>query len=97
MLNPADILIAPVISEKSTLAKIDNRYCFWVVLHANKLQVKEAIAKAFNVKVKAVNMVNVHPKRKRVGQSIGTTEMKKKAYITLVAGQKIAKLENMGG
>ena len=97
MFNPADVLIAPVISEKSSLAKIDNRYCFWVNLRANKISVKEAVTKAFGVKVEKVNIVCVHPKAKRMGRSIGMSESRKKAYITLAAGQKIAKLENMGG
>jgi large subunit ribosomal protein L23 len=97
VLNPADVLIAPVISEKSSLAKMDNRYCFWVNLRANKLMVKEAVAKAFGVKAVSVNIVSVHPKNKRVGHSMGMTENRKKAYVTLAAGQKIAKLENAGG
>lgn len=97
MINPADIIIAPVVSEKGTLVRMDNRYAFWVSLRANKLLVKEAVGKAFGVKVKAVNIVSVRPKQRRVGYSVGRTSRRKKAYVTLVSGQKIDKVDNLGG
>ena len=85
-----DIIIAPIITEKSTnIASDDRKYVFKVDAKANKSQIKDAIEKIFKVKVESVNTVNVHPKKKRVGRYSGMTNKYKKAIVTLVNGNKI--------
>lgn len=88
--NYRDIIKAPVITEKSTaIASDEKSYAFKVDPKANKTQIKQAIEKIFNVKVKSVNTVNVHPKKKRVGRYSGMTNKYKKAIVTLADGNKI--------
>ena len=88
--NYRDIIKAPIITEKSTaIAGDDKSYVFKVDAKANKSQIKDAIERIFNVKVKSVNTVNVHPKKKRVGRYSGMTNKYKKAIVTLVEGNKI--------
>ena len=88
--NYRDIIKAPVITEKSTaIASDEKSYVFKVDPKANKIQIKQAIEKIFNVKVKSVNTVNVHPKKKRVGRYSGMTNKYKKAIVTLADGNKI--------
>ena len=89
-MNYRDIIKAPIITEKSTdITSNELKYVFKVDVKANKTQIKEAIQKIFNVKVKSVNTVNVHPKKKRVGRYTGMTNKYKKAIVTLVEGNKI--------
>lgn len=90
MSNYRDIIIAPIITEKSAnIASNDRKYIFKVDVKANKTQIKEAIQKIFNVKVESVNTVNSHPKKKRVGRYSGMTNKYKKAIVTLAIGNKI--------
>ena len=84
-----EIIKAPVITEKSQIAKAEGKYTFKVAPNATKLEIKDAIEKIFNVKVEKVNTVNVHPKKKRVGRYAGMTNKYKKAIVTLVNGNKI--------
>ncbi len=89
MTNYTDIIIAPVITEKSAYANQNNVYTFKVRKDANKIAIKKAIEEAFNVKVKSVNTLNTKAKDKRVGRYTGKTKTYKKAIITLVEGNKI--------
>ena len=84
-----DIIIAPIITEKSASLEAQNTYVFKVDIKANKTSIKQAIEKIFNVKVKEVRTVNSHPKKKRVGRYSGMTNKYKKAIVTLVNGNKI--------
>ena len=85
-----DIIIAPVVTEKTANLSADGKkIVFKVAKEANKVQIKQAIEKVFNVKVENVNTVNVHPRKKRVGRYEGTTKAYKKAYITLAEGSKL--------
>lgn len=85
-----DILKAPVITEKATLANNENKYVFKVDTRANKTQVKQAIEKIFNVKVTKVNIINGRPKTKRAGAGIyGKTNKYRKAIVTLAPDNKI--------
>ena len=84
-----EILKAPVITEKSEIAKQDGKYTFKVDPKANKLEIKEAIEKLFNVKVTAIRTLNVKPKKRRVGRYTGLTNRTKKAIVTLAEGQTI--------
>ncbi|MCD6104690.1 MAG: 50S ribosomal protein L23 [Thermosipho sp. (in: Bacteria)] len=98
MKNYADIVIRPIVSEKAYYAREDRKYVFEVAKEANKLQIKEAIEKLFNVKVDKVNVVNVKPKPKRdirrgALAREGYTKSWKKAVVTLKKGYTIKELE----
>lgn len=83
-----DIIIKPVLSEKSYDGIPDKKYTFVVDKRANKTQIKLAIEQIFNVKVKQVNTMNVQGKFKRVGRSEGTTSSYKKAIVQLTEDSK---------
>ena len=88
--NYRDIIIAPGITEKTArIAENGNKIVFKVRNDANKVQIKQAVEKIWNVKVIRVNTINVKPKYKRVGRYAGTTSRYKKAIITLAEGSKI--------
>ena len=83
-----DIIIKPILSEK-TYADIHNKkYAFVVDKSANKTEIKKAIEEIFGVKVKSVNTVNVDGKLKRQGKTQGYRSDYKKAYVTLTADSK---------
>ena len=85
-----DIIIGPVITEKSAVVSSNGQtYVFKVNKNANKYQIKDAIEKAFGVKVVKINTLNTKPKDKRVGKYTGQTKTYKKAYITVAEGDKI--------
>lgn len=82
------VVLAPHISEKATsLGEKTNVFVFEVLRDASKLEVKNAIEFAFNVKVKEVRVVNVRPKRKSFKGQEGVRKAWKKAYVTLQEGQ----------
>ena len=83
-----------VVTEKSSLLKEQgNSYVFAVDIDANKIEIKTAVEKLFNVKVKSVNTVIMHGKKRRLGRRIGVKSDWKKAYILLEKDQKITSLE----
>ena len=84
-----DIIYAPVITEKSETAKGEGKYTFKVDPRANKIEIKAAIEKIFNVKVKSIRTLNVKPKKRRIGRYPGLTNRTKKAIVTLAEGQTI--------
>lgn len=84
-----DILLAPLITEKSQGLSNENVYVFKVDKRANKTQIKQVIEKKFGVKVASVNTLNVVTKKKRVGKYSGRTNAYKKAYVKLMEGSKI--------
>ena len=87
---PEEIIIAPVVTEKTAGITADgNKVVFKVAKDANKVQIKQAVEEAFNVKVSNVNTINVRPKKKRVGRYTGATKAYKKAIITLAEGSKL--------
>ena len=83
-----DIIIRPVLTEKSNDGVNAKRYVFMVDPRADKVQVKAAVETAFDVKVESVNIVNVRGKYKRQGRTGGYTSKGKKAYVTLDASSK---------
>jgi large subunit ribosomal protein L23 len=84
------IIIAPVVSEKSTrAAEKSNRAVFKVLRDARKPEIKAAVEKMFNVKVQSVHTLNVKGKSKRFGASSGVRSSWKKAYVKLPEGQEI--------
>ena len=90
MNNYRDIIIAPVITERSAILEQEGKYVFKVDTKANKVQIKQAIEKIFIVKVESVNTSNSHPKKKRVGRYTGMTNKYKKAIVKLAKGSTIS-------
>lgn len=84
-----EIIKAPVITEKSEIARSEGTYTFKVDPRANKTEIKSAIERLFNVKVKSIRTLNVKPKKRRVGRYTGMTNRWKKAIVTLEEGQTI--------
>ena len=89
MKHYSDIIIAPVITEKSMAERQNNVYTFKVVKTATKDEIKKAIEEAFKVNVKSINTLNTKSKRRRVGKYAGKTKTYKKAIVTLKDGSTI--------
>ena len=89
MKHYSDIIIAPVITEKSMANRENNVYTFKVVKDATKEDIKRAVEEAFKVSVKSVNTLNTKSKRRRVGRYSGRTKTYKKAIVTLESGSSI--------
>jgi large subunit ribosomal protein L23 len=87
--DPRDVLIRPVISEKSYGLLDENKYTFVVRPDANKTQIKIAVEQVFNVKVTSVNTVNRQGKRKRTRHGFGRRADTKRAIVSLAAGERI--------
>jgi large subunit ribosomal protein L23 len=88
-LHPNDILLAPVVSEKSYSHLPERKYTFRVHQDAHKTQVRQAVEEMFGVKVERVNMITVQAKPKRRGLSKGTKPGWKKAVVQLREGDTI--------
>ena len=89
-MNNYDVIVRPIITEKSVKANdTANTVVFEVAQGCNKIEVKEAVEKVFNVKVEKVNIVNVKPKSKRYGKYTGKTNRVRKAYVKLANDAKI--------
>ncbi|MEI6125477.1 MAG: 50S ribosomal protein L23 [Pseudomonadota bacterium] len=85
-----------VITEKSNIQKeVSNKVTFEVDRRANKIEIKNAVQKLFNVKVVHVNIMNFEGKSKRVGRIIGKKSDWKKAVVTLNQGEKIEFFEGV--
>ena len=90
-----EVLRRPLITEKSTALQGLNKYCFEIADGANKLQIKQAIEKAFKVTVTKVNVVTMQGKKKRMGRREIQTLPWKKAVVTLKPGDKIEFFEGV--
>lgn len=95
MRNYHDIIIKPVVTEKSMNLLADNKYTFVVDKKSNKTEIKNAIEDIFKVKVDKVSTLIVKGKPKRMGRFAGRTSDKKKAIVTLKEGHKIKLFEGM--
>ena len=84
-----DILLKPVITEKTTMMMSDGKYTFKVPLHANKIEIRKAVEKVFGVKVKSVSTLRTMGKMKRMGKYEGKRPDYKKAIVTLNEGESI--------
>ena len=89
------VLIKPTITEKSTLLQESGKYTFQVSLRANKVEVKEAVEKSFDVTVLDVNITKLHGKRKRYGSRVTKKPDIKKAVVTLSEGDRINIIEGL--
>jgi large subunit ribosomal protein L23 len=88
-LDPREVVLAPVVSEKSYSLIEDNKYSFRVHPKAHKTQIRQAVEELFDVHVEAVNIVKVKPKPKRRGWHRGTKPGWKKAIVQLQEGDRI--------
>ena len=88
MKTAQDIIIAPVITEKSMSGIADKKYTFKVAKDANKIEIAQAVAELFKVDVAKVNTINVRGRMKRMGRYSGYTASWKKAIVTLTADSK---------
>jgi len=93
--HPYQVLCRPLITEKNTGLQALGKYAFEVAGDANKHQVKEAVEKAFKVKVTAVNMISVSGKTRIVGRRQVLTRSWKKAIVTLQPGDNIQFFEGV--
>ena len=87
--NPRDILLAPVVSEKSYGLLDANKYTFLVRPDANKTEIKIAVEKVFGVKVTAVNTLNRPGKTRRTRNGLGKRKDTKRAIVSLAEGDRI--------
>ena len=88
MTNAHDIVIRPIITEKSMAGIPNMRYTFAVAKDANKIEIAKAVESAFDVKVAKVNTINVRGKMRRQGRFEGYTPSWKKAIVTLKKNSK---------
>ena len=88
MRTPYDVILKPVISERSMEDAQNKKYTFKVATDANKTEVKHAVEEIFGVEVKKVNIMNVVGKEKRMGRYVGRTPDSKKAIVTLKENSK---------
>ncbi len=90
MKNPNDIILSPVLTEKSSdMSQAHNKYSFKVSRDSNKKEIGSAVQELFKVKVEKVNTISMRGKKKRVRFREGKTPDWKKAIVTLKEGQKI--------
>ena len=87
--NPRDILLRPVVSEKSYGLLDEGKYTFVVAPDANKTQIKQAVEEVFRVKVTGVNTLNRQGKRRRTRFGWGKRSDTKRAIVTLAEGDRI--------
>jgi len=95
MADPRDILIRPLITEKTTALMQDNKYTFLVPLNANKVEIRRAVEQIFKVKVESVNTIRVTGKTKRMGRYVGKRPDYKKAIVKLAPGQTLEIFEGI--
>ncbi|MFH1509328.1 MAG: 50S ribosomal protein L23 [bacterium] len=89
------ILIKPVISEKASVIQEENKYAFIVNKDSNRRQIANAVEDLYGVQVVQVRIVNVKGKMRRYGRSKGFTSRYKKAYVKLIAGDKLDLVEGV--
>lgn len=88
MKDVRDVILRPIITERSTEMMAENKYVFEVAPKANKTEIKQAVEKIFDVKVESVNTINVKGKPKRMGRYMGKRKDWKKAIVKLTADSK---------
>jgi len=96
MADPYQIILKPIVTEKSSGLRVNSVYVFKVLKNATKSQIKNALKLAFGVDARSINTTKVRGKVRQLGRSIGATAGWKKAYVQLKEGQKIKELE-VGG
>jgi len=94
-MNSHNILLKPVITEKSTVLQESGKYTFRVLPRATKTEVKDAVEKGFDVTVIDVNITKIHGKRKRYGPRVAKQPDVSKAVVTLKSGDRINLIEGL--
>lgn len=94
-MNLHDVILRPVLSEKAVTEIESGKYAFFVHPSAGRTQIKDAVETVFEVDVVKINVQNVPGKLKRMGRYVGRSPRRKKAVVTLAAGQKIQQLEGL--
>lgn len=94
-MDPRDVIIRPVVTEKSTRLMENNQYTFEVALDANKSQIRDAVEKIFKVTVTGVSTARIRGKLKRQGRFEGRRPDRKKAVVTLAEGDRIEIFEGL--
>jgi large subunit ribosomal protein L23 len=89
MKDPRDVILAPVVSEKSYALIDQGRYTFIVSPASNKTEIKQAVEQIFRVRVTSVNTLNRRGKRKRFRTTFGRRKDTKRAVVTLAQGEEI--------
>lgn len=89
MRDPHQVLVKPMVSEKSFFLMEDNKYCFFVDRDANKIEIKHAVESLFNVHVVSVTTRNYKGKVRTMGRYSGRRPATKRAIVKLAAGDKI--------
>jgi large subunit ribosomal protein L23 len=95
MTNLRDVLIRPLITEKTNAGMQENKYTFIVPLNANKVEIRQAVETVFKVKVLNVNTIRVMGKVKRMGKHSGKRPDVKKAIVKVAPGQRIEFFEGV--
>ena len=90
-----DIILEPILTEKSNDAREKHKYTFKVAKKANKIQIKRAVKNLYNAEVVSCNVINMDGKKKRQGKFIGKTSSFKKAIVTLKQGESISIFEGV--
>ena len=94
-MNPHDVVLRPVMSEKAIQGIADSKYAFYVRPGANRTEIKDSIERVFDVDVVKINLVNVRGKIKSLGRNSGRRPGRLKAIVTLKEGQRIQALEGL--
>lgn len=95
MKSPSDVVISPIITEKSSAGMESGKYTFLVAKTATKTEIKDAVEAIFKVTVRDVNTVRYEGKPKRLGRYSGKRADWKKAIVTLAEGQRIRQFEGV--
>ena len=93
---PHDIIVRPIITEKSSRLMAMDKYTFEVLPQANKIDIRKAVEEVFKVKVASVHTIKVRSKPKRMGRFLGRSRSWKKAIVTLRPGERIAFFDGAG-
>jgi large subunit ribosomal protein L23 len=91
-----DIIVRPVVTEKSSRLMSQNKYTFEVLPQANKIEIRKAVEEVFKVKVTSVHTIKVPSKPKRMGRFLGRSRSWKKAIVTLAPGERIEFFDGAG-
>ncbi|MDR3255184.1 MAG: 50S ribosomal protein L23 [Synergistaceae bacterium] len=91
-----DIIVRPIITEKSSRLMSNNKYTFEVLPKANKIEIRKAVEEVFKVKVSSVNTIKIPSKPKRMGRFLGRSRSWKKAIVTLIPGERIEFFDGAG-
>ena len=94
-MNPHEVIVRPMITEKSTILQESGKYVFQVALKANKVEVKQVVESTFGVKVLDVNVTKIRGKGKRFGPRVKKRPDTKKAIVTLRRGDRIQIVEGI--